>query len=156
MRSKTLTETIMGEETSGEYETRFYDKTATAYMFGYACSSGFGGSGFGGGGGFKPLFDFNVPSIVDIFKETPKSSSSFGSAGCSSSYGGAIGSRGSGFVLGNYGNIRRDLGYGLQERYDFSGHNRTKPHLNIDIMGTDLDLGFSHLIDLGFGKKGKW
>jgi len=37
---KTLTETLMAEET---YR---YDKTATAYMFGYACSSSFG-SGFG-------------------------------------------------------------------------------------------------------------
>lgn len=55
MRSRTLTETLMGEEIKGEYETYRYDKAATAYMFGYACSSGFGGSGFGGGSG-SPFF----------------------------------------------------------------------------------------------------
>ncbi len=47
MRPRTLTETLLAEEPVGEYRTYRYDKTATAYMFGYACSSGFGGSGFG-------------------------------------------------------------------------------------------------------------
>ena len=46
MGTRTLTETLMGEEATSEYATTLYDKTATACMFGYACSSGFGsGSG---------------------------------------------------------------------------------------------------------------
>jgi len=53
MRSRTLTETLLAEEETGEYKTYRYDKTATAYMFGYAnCPSGFGGSGFGRAGNF--------------------------------------------------------------------------------------------------------
>ena len=47
MKQRTLTETLMEEETI-DYATTLYDKTLTSCMFGYAsCSSGFG-SGMGG------------------------------------------------------------------------------------------------------------
>ncbi len=64
MRPKTLTETLLAEEPTGEYRTYRYDKTATAYMFGYACSSGFGGSGFGGGS--SPFFPTNTGLGITI------------------------------------------------------------------------------------------
>ena len=64
-----------------------------------------------------------------------------------------IGSMGSGFQLGGPGNIRHDIGYGLQERYDFSGHNGLGPHINYDILGTNINLGPSHRIDLDIFKK---
>ena len=59
-----------------------------------------------------------------------------------------IGSMGSGFKSGGPGNIRRDIGYGLQERYDFSGHNGSGPQINYDILGTNIKLGSSYKIDL--------
>ena len=64
-----------------------------------------------------------------------------------------IGSMGSGFQLGGPGNIRQDIVYGLQERYDFSGHNGLGPHINYDILGTKTNLGPSHRIDLDIFKK---
>lgn len=64
-----------------------------------------------------------------------------------------IGSMDSGFQLGGPGNIRQDIGYGLQERYDFSGHNGLGPHINYDILGTNINLGPSHRIDLDIFKK---
>lgn len=74
-----------------------------------------------------------------------------------SNFGSAIGSRGSGFEL-TLGNIRRDVCDGLIERYDFSGHHGTSPHLNQDLFGAKKDftiknLEDTHHIDLGFGKK---
>ena len=62
----------------------------------------------------------------------------------SGSYGGPpnplnlnIGSQGSGYQKGSPGNIRKDLGYGLQERIDFSGHDDSEPHINYDLLGAD-------------------
>ncbi len=57
------------------------------------------------------------------------------------------------FERGNQGNIRRDLGNGLQERYDFSGHDNKDPHLNYDLSGaskkfTTNALEETHMIDL--------
>ena len=147
-----------------EGESSFYSKASTSYAFGYEnCSSGFGS----GGGGFKP-FDFNVNSVVDVFREKPKSSpSSYGTSSYNSSNGspssfgvGSIGSNGSGFESGSFGTIRREVCDGLIERYDFSGHRGTSPHLNQDLFKAEEDftlkaLEDSHHIDLGFGKK-KW
>ncbi|MFH0752330.1 MAG: hypothetical protein V1914_01905, partial [archaeon] len=143
---KGLTETLMEEEAR---EHTLYDKTANAYMFGAAMSSGFG-SGFGGGGsGYKP-FGFNVPSVVDMFKkELPKASSSYGST---------IG----GFRCDKPGVIFREVCDGLLERYDWSGHDGTSPHLNQDLLGAEKsfnirNLGPAHNIGLGFGKdKKRW
>ncbi len=59
-----------------------------------------------------------------------------------------IGSMGSGFQLGNPGNILKRDEFGLQERYDFSGHNGLGPHLNYDIFKTHINLGPAHRIDL--------
>ncbi len=59
-----------------------------------------------------------------------------------------IGSQGSGFKPGGLDNIRMDIGFGLQERYDFSGHGGSKPHINYDILGTNINLGPAHKIDL--------
>ena len=64
-----------------------------------------------------------------------------------------IGSMGSGFQLGGNGVLRKDLSYGLQERYDFSGHNGTGPHLNYDLLDANKEfskrnLGDAHYIDL--------
>ncbi|MFH1332968.1 MAG: hypothetical protein ABIH53_01885 [archaeon] len=105
---KGLTETLMEEEAR---EHILYDKTANAYMFGAAMSNGFG-SGYGS-------------SIGGV-------SSNFGS----SISGNKIGFQGSGLKLGSYGNLRHDLGYGLQERFDFSGHDGTV-HVNYDLKGSD-------------------
>jgi hypothetical protein len=65
-----------------------------------------------------------------------------------------IGFQGSGFQTGSRGNIRQDLGDGLQERYDFSGHNETTPHINYDLLGAskrfnEISLGENHALDLG-------
>ncbi|MEK6874333.1 MAG: hypothetical protein AABX52_01130 [Nanoarchaeota archaeon] len=65
----------------------------------------------------------------------------------------SIGSMDSGFQLGGPGNIRRDIGYGLQERYDFSGHNGFEPHINYDLIGTNINLGPSHHINLDIFKE---
>jgi hypothetical protein len=59
----------------------------------------------------------------------------------------------SNFQLGSPGNIRQDMNVGLQERYDFSGHNGTEPHLNYDLLGAKRDfileaLGNAHYMDL--------
>ena len=47
-----------------------------------------------------------------------------------------IGSMGSGFQTGSMGNIRKPLyeneDIKIQERYDFSGHNDSEPHYNLD------------------------
>ena len=70
---QTLTETLMEEETTG-HATTLYDKTATAYMFGYACSSGFGsGSGFKGGSNFGSALSFGMGGggIAKLIPETP-------------------------------------------------------------------------------------
>jgi hypothetical protein len=63
-----------------------------------------------------------------------------------------IGATGSGFQKGSQGNIRLNLGYGLQERYDFSKHDGTV-HINYDLIGakkrfTEEALGDAHKIDL--------
>jgi len=70
-----------------------------------------------------------------------------------------IGSMGSGFQTGAQDNIRRDLGNGLQERYDFSGHDGTA-HVNYDLLGANKGfsakaLGDAHKIDLGYLFKDK-
>lgn len=67
------------------------------------------------------------------------SSEMFGYA-MSSGFGSGIGSKGSGFMKGNSGSIRRDLGFKVQERYDWSGHNGTMPHLNHDVIGSSFKL----------------
>ena len=66
-----------------------------------------------------------------------------------------IGSTGSGFESGSLGNIGRTddfgnmlgdkglSGYGLTERYDFSGHNGLLPHLNQDVVGPNNDPGIN-------------
>jgi len=63
-----------------------------------------------------------------------------------------IGSMGSGFQTGAQNNIRKNLGDGLQERYDFSEHDDTV-HINYDLLGAKKDfsakaLGDAHKIDL--------
>ena len=174
MARRTLAETIYEEEVSS-----FYNKTATSYAFGYEnCSSGFGS---GNGSGFKP-FDFNVPSVVDVFREKPKSSSSYGTSswdkpesepkytinpkgpftsGVPSNFGvNNIGSRGSGFEKGDPGNLRLDIGEGIQERYDFSGHHNTEPHLNLDLKNYNKRdsrniLGSEHFVTLWPNEKKK-
>ncbi|MCC7574790.1 hypothetical protein KO361_04320 [Candidatus Woesearchaeota archaeon] len=70
-----------------------------------------------------------------------------------------IGSMGSGFQTGSQGNIRKDLGNGLQERYDFSQHDSTI-HINYDLFGAKKDfsakaLGDAHKIDLSYLFKDK-
>lgn len=59
----------------------------------------------------------------------------------------------SGFQPSGFGVLRNDLGFGLQERYDFSGHGGTEPHLNYDLLGAKKDfsleaLGNAHFMDL--------
>ncbi len=74
MGTRTLTETLMGEEATSEYATTLYDKTATACMFGYACSSGFGsGNGFGCGSNFGSASSFGMGGggIAKLIPETP-------------------------------------------------------------------------------------
>ncbi len=71
MKQRTLTETLMGEEAIGEYQTTLYDKTATAYMFGYA-NSGFGsgmGGGFKGGSSFGSAGNFGIGRAPNSLKE---------------------------------------------------------------------------------------
>ena len=59
----------------------------------------------------------------------------------------------SGLQPSGFGVLRRDLGDGLQERYDFSGHGGTEPHINYDLLGAKGDfskrtLGYTHHMDL--------
>ena len=59
----------------------------------------------------------------------------------------------SGFQPSGFGVLRNDLGFGLQERYDFSGHGGTEPHLNYDLLGANKKfskdaLGDAHYMDL--------
>lgn len=59
----------------------------------------------------------------------------------------------SGLQPSGFGVLRKDLGFGLQERYDFSGHGGTGPHLNYDLIGAKKEfsikaLGDAHYIDL--------
>ncbi len=168
---KTLTETLMEEE--ARHSSDLCYKTASSYMFGAeAWDSNFGcniltaeeaianrdtpsssscgsalssGSGCGSARDFTP-FDYNPQSVAEVFK-TERSFSSCGSA---------LG----GFRSDNQGVIFREVCDGLQERYDFSGHNNTSPHLNQDLKDTSKDfkkaLGDSHHIDLGFNKDKKF
>ena|SRR3989339_96860 len=112
--TKLLEETLCREDASEIYSVNLYNKVNSSEMFGYACSSGFGSSRGGKG-----------------------CSSGFGSSrgGVSSSFGSPIGSQGSGFEKGSIGNIRHDLNLGLQERFDFSGHDKTV-HVNYDLKGS--------------------
>ena len=41
------------------------------------------------------------------------------------------------FNAGSKNNLRRDLGFGLQERFDFSGHGGSEPHVNYDIISNN-------------------
>ena len=64
-----------------------------------------------------------------------------------------IGSMGSGLQLGGMGVLRKDLGDGLQERYDWSGHDGTEPHLDYDLLNATKKfsikaLGDAHQTDL--------
>ena len=63
-----------------------------------------------------------------------------------------IGSRGSGFQLGGPGNIFKRDDFGLQERYDFSGHGGSEPHLNYDLSGSSKKFSGSALGDNHFIK----
>ena len=64
-----------------------------------------------------------------------------------------IGSQGGGFQSAGRGVIRRDLGNGLQERIDYSGHNGAQPHINYDLLGATKKfskdaLGDAHYVNL--------
>jgi hypothetical protein len=64
-----------------------------------------------------------------------------------------IGSNNSGLQPGSTGNVRKLVTPSLQERYDFSGHGGSKPHLNYDLPGASKDfsagaLGDAHKINL--------
>ncbi len=64
-----------------------------------------------------------------------------------------IGSQDSGFQVGSRGNIMHGVEIGIQERYDFSGHNNNPAHINYDLIGADgafgqKALGDSHSMDL--------
>ncbi len=60
-----------------------------------------------------------------------------------------IGSKGSGFQRGSMGNIRKplyeDQDIKIQERFDFSGHNNSEPHYNLDY--GKLSKGLSNAIN---------
>ncbi|MFH0752340.1 MAG: hypothetical protein V1914_01955 [archaeon] len=154
---RTLTETLMEEEARHNSDLGY--KTASSYMFGAeawdikinAPMFSFpeppkNSSAYGSARAFTP-FEFNVPSVTEMFKKEPLASSTFGSS---------LG----GFRCDNPGVIFREVCNGLQERYDFSGHNNTSPHLNQDLKDTSKDfkkaLGDAHHIDLGFNKDKKF
>ena len=79
-----------------------------------------------------------------------------------------IGSNGSSFISGGQDNIYQNYdlgeitgekslsGYGLQERYDFSGHGNSLPHLNQDIVNfkkTNNFGSFDNAFNSGTSKK---
>lgn len=38
------------------------------------------------------------------------------------------------FTGGSKNNVKQDIGFGLQERFDFSGHGCSEPHVNYDLL----------------------
>jgi len=53
----------------------------------------------------------------------------------------------SGLKPSGFGVLKHDIGYGLQERYDFSGHNNTTPHLNYDLLNAKKYFSINALRD---------
>lgn len=79
-----------------------------------------------------------------------------------------LGSRGSNFQSGSQNNIYQEYnlgdltgdsslsGFGLQERFDFSGHNNSLPHLNQDIVDFNKPNnfgGFDNAFNSGTSRK---